>query len=567
MDIDTNENENERSLDRLLNGDESVIDQSTLSKVQISAEDVTTDDEDIECPPIDYTEDENNNNTPNFSSNVTNLTDLSNHFQSRDMINNPKEFLLNKIKENSKFIPMRLTAKERKLLRLLEAALNVSEYTDKIDIYTYNSKAKKIISQLKEICSILIGLVVSCDLKTGELLIKDKDFNDNSEWFQTIFEIGRRYKIMNPEKLRDGFGKLTYMVMDSRLPEIKTHMGFDLYKEINTVYLYLSNFKNDNLMEIFNDELIISATVEIIPDGKSRRTIAKEIKQKENSIEKLAKKYGNGLMGDGPSKEDIRQCLYSIGDYHAYINANVKPVKNMIKNLESYFDSSNSSSKTNSLGINVGKGGARLSHSHSKQYDYVHQSLTLWSIIMRDMVMLWFKADEDLVSTKIHYKLVNTGQGLNRIKACPQVGRTMHNILAEAHHKCGPWVGSSVVHLGDHTVPNALFFLDKYLQVPRILIPIDHCILEIENLKKDKFIETFLCAQYGSIEDLKKLILSDFFKHAFDGSGADNFYDAGSCIDGRLTSAWNWANSISKKQYFKIFLLSGFTGFNGSDGF
>ena len=23
-------------------------------------------------------------------------------------------------------------------------------------------------------------------------------------------------------------------------------------------------------------------------------------------------------------------------------------------------------------------------------------------------------------------------------------------------------------------------------------------------------------------------------------TGADNFYDAGSCIDGRLTSAWNW---------------------------
>jgi hypothetical protein len=27
----------------------------------------------------------------------------------------------------------------------------------------------------------------------------------------------------------------------------------------------------------------------------------------------------------------------------------------------------------------------------------------------------------------------------------------------------------------------------------------------------------------------------DFFRSAFDGSGADNFYDAGSCIDGRLT--------------------------------
>lgn len=33
--------------------------------------------------------------------------------------------------------------------------------------------------------------------------------------------------------------------------------------------------------------------------------------------------------------------------------------------------------------------------------------------------------------------------------------------------------------------------------------------------------------------------IADFFRFAFDGSGADNFYDAGSCIDGRLTSAWN----------------------------
>lgn len=30
-------------------------------------------------------------------------------------------------------------------------------------------------------------------------------------------------------------------------------------------------------------------------------------------------------------------------------------------------------------------------------------------------------------------------------------------------------------------------------------------------------------------------------RHGFDGSGADNFFSAGSCIDGRLTSAWEWS--------------------------
>lgn len=467
------------------------------------------------------------------------------------------------LSKHAQYIPMRLTFEERHLLRLLEAALQVSEYTDRVDILSYKSKTKRIVEQLKEMCSVLCGLVIASNLKVGQRLLDMKNFSDNAEWFQDIFEIGRRYKIMNPERMRDTFGKLCYMVMDSRLPQIEDHMEFHLYKPIKTVHSFLTSRAEDGgrALGIFQDKLILYATSHISPIGKTRPEINRLIRQKESAIEKLASKYSTPHF----SKEDIRQVLYSIGDYNAYVNMNRRPIMRMLERLE-VFRQPEVAAKY-SIGIQYGREGARLTHDHQRQWHYVQQSLTLWSVIQREMIHLWYLADFDLFNGS-EYRLASTGQGLNRIKACPALYKEMHNILNECRSKCDSWVGSSVVHLGDDAVPNALFFLDKYTQVPNILIPFDQTLMSINSLvKNDAYMLEYITKEYGSVEDLKLTILQDAFAHMFDGSGADNFYMSGSCIDGRLTSAWNHTNEISKKKYYNVFLMSGFIGFNGNEGF
>ena len=52
--------------------------------------------------------------------------------------------------------------------------------------------------QIRDICSILCGLVVASDYRQGQQLIAGRDFKANAAWFQNVFEVGRRYKIMNP---------------------------------------------------------------------------------------------------------------------------------------------------------------------------------------------------------------------------------------------------------------------------------------------------------------------------------------------------------------------------------
>jgi hypothetical protein len=256
-----------------------------------------------------------------------------------------------------------------------------------------------------------------------------------------------------------------------------------------------------------------------------------------------------------------------------------------------------------------GDEGARLTHSHSRQFHFVLQSLLLWRNVTVNMFKLWVLAEEvrgtvaellsvypecsartsltlaahltlpsfslalslalapppqDLCDAVANpYKLTNTGQGLQRVQQCPRVLAAMREILHNTQRACGTWIGSSVIHLGDHNVPNALMFIDKYTQVSRIVGPIVRCIDALPRLISNAGVMRYIKNKFGSVERLTKVILADFFRSGFDGAGADNFFDAGSCIDGRLTSAWNWCSQLQTKPFWHVFKLAGFTGFDG----
>ncbi|KAI8896273.1 hypothetical protein BC833DRAFT_598156 [Globomyces pollinis-pini] len=360
---------------------------------------------------------------------------------------------------------------------------------------------------------------------------------------------------MNPEKMRSTYGKLIYMLQDSQMSEVQEMLNFKCVKPIKTVYNIL---EAANGLEVLQDELVETATMEILDEGRRRHEVQTDIKKKERAIEYLARKYARRDL----DSEVIRQCLYSIGDNNSFLRTNRDPCDKMIKYLKKYFDPK-VPEKDFSLSIQSGREGARLSHGHEKQYQYVLQSLSLWREVLNDMFKLWTMSETDLLDENTPYRLRDTGQGLNRVQvAAPRVSRMMHTILHRAQQKVGCWVGSSVIHLGDHNVPNSLMFIDKYTQIYRILLPIVSTISKIDELTQPS-LGRYIDDAFQSHEHAKKMILSDFFRHGFDGSGADNFFDAGSCIDGRLTSAWNWCSQLEKKSYFPLFLLTGFMGFDG----
>ena len=92
----------------------------------------------------------------------------------------------------------------------------------------------------------------------------------------------------------------------------------------------------------------------------------------------------------------------------------------------------------------------------------------------------------------------------------------MAQLLQATQNSLGSWVGSSVVHLGDHNVPNALTFIDKYCQVPLILNPVVSVCLELPGVaQKDAGMRQYMEERFGSVEGAIDAILVDFFRFVF----------------------------------------------------
>ncbi|KDN36009.1 hypothetical protein RSAG8_11160, partial [Rhizoctonia solani AG-8 WAC10335] len=317
----------------------------------------------------------------------------------------PLKSLLSK---RAKHIPLRLTLLERKLLRLLESALHVSEYTDRVDILSYSStRTKRAAAQIRELCSILSGLCLAADYKAGQALFEGQDFAANEVWFADV----------------ETYGKLIYLLMDAQLPDVSDLLGFSPVVPLVTVY---STLETHEALAVLEDPRLELATREIIsPPGASgqvRAEVQRNIRAKERAVEALVNEYAgaetssrglhsarqtiqkkdesNGLEKKAAKENDkqpisaelLRQCIYSISDNSAFLRVNRDPCEIMIGYLKKYFHLTKCTpTKTleeagkveqPSLAIRNGRNGARLSHDHSRQYAYVLQSLTLWREIL-----------------------------------------------------------------------------------------------------------------------------------------------------------------------------------------
>ena len=125
--------------------------------------------------------------------------------------------------------------------------------------------------------------------------MSERAYADYPDFFSPLFEVIRRYKIMNPEKMRDTYGKLIYLLQvnacpaachgpatdlrltchrtqpsqDANTPEMIEELGLSLVAPIRTVHAKLAEC--DALALLKDDQIAVATQVCVLPTCRSAR--------------------------------------------------------------------------------------------------------------------------------------------------------------------------------------------------------------------------------------------------------------------------------------------------------
>ena len=83
--------------------------------------------------------------------------------------------------------------------------LRASRYTDRVDVL-FDNPVRRLQERIKAINGVLGGILVACNYRVGGEALDSGEFEEHTQFFQTVFEIARRYKILNPERMRSEYG-------------------------------------------------------------------------------------------------------------------------------------------------------------------------------------------------------------------------------------------------------------------------------------------------------------------------------------------------------------------------
>jgi len=187
--------------------------------------------------------------------------------------------------------------------------------------------------------SISEGLYVCSDLKKGERLVRKGLSSPECEAFlSSCFEVGRRFKIMNPAKMRGTYGKMMYMLQDAMPRHAQESLGLRLWKPLNMVATFL---EAKGALELLFDANVKVATMDVpaaAPDGspRPRAEIDAAVGAKRAAEAALVARFGSG-PGAPLTASEVARVVASVGDAEAYAAANERPVEKMLQLLTDNF--------------------------------------------------------------------------------------------------------------------------------------------------------------------------------------------------------------------------------------